>query len=411
MNTLLKKTEEHVVKLFNESNLAGNYYHNNSHTLEVVAAAEEIGRNSGLSESELNTVLIAAWFHDTGYIKTADGHEELSAKFAENFLQKEGVNKSTVNEIVNCILATKVPQNPKNLLEKVICDADLYHLGSEEFFNRNEFLRIELEQGKGENFSETEWLENSIEFLSIHRFFTEYAEKKLGDQKRKNFLKLQKQLRKKLSKKQQAKFKTEKLSVEKEKLKNKKEEISAAGRSIETMFRNVMRTHVEFSSMADSKANIMISVNTILLTAIIAILIRKLDTNQHLIIPTIIITIVSVVTLIFATLVTRPKITSGRFSKEDISNKRANLLFFGNFFNMDFKDFEWGMNQLIHDKEYLYSTMIKDFYYLGQVLGKKYKYLNYCYGIFIYGMIISMIAFTVAFLLFPEVTNLGVIID
>lgn len=78
---------------------------------------------------------------------------------------------------------------------------------------------------------------------------------------------------------------------------------------------------------------------------------------------------------------------------------------------MKLKDFEWGMNQLIRDKEYLYSAMIKDFYYLGQVLGRKYRYLNYCYGIFIYGMIISVIAFTIAFVFFPEARDLGVIIE
>ncbi|MBZ0178258.1 MAG: DUF5706 domain-containing protein, partial [Melioribacteraceae bacterium] len=408
---LLKKTEERVTKLFSESNMADDYYHNISHTHEVISAVKDIGNNAGLTEKELNLVVIASWFHDTGYIKGDDGHEELSAKYAEEFLLEKNVDRSFIDDVKNCILATKVPQQPKNLMEEVICDADLHHLGTDEFFIKNEFLRIEIEQKHKKKFLETEWLENSINFLSQHKFFTDYAEKKFGDQKRKNFLKLQKQLRKKLSKKQETKLKTEKLFVEKEKLKNKKKEINTAGRSIETMFRNVMRTHVEFSSMADSKANIMISVNTILLTAIIAILIRKLDTNTHLVIPTIIITIVSVVTLIFATLVTRPKITSGTFTNEDISQKRANLLFFGNFFNMKLKDFEWGMNQLIRDKEYLYSAMIKDFYYLGQVLGRKYRYLNYCYGIFIYGMIISVIAFTIAFVFFPEARDLGVIIE
>jgi hypothetical protein len=98
----------------------------------------------------------------------------------------------------------------------------------------------------------------------------------------------------------------------KEKIKTDKQVI----RGIETMFRNVMRTHVEFSGMADSKANIMISVNTLLLTAIIAILARKLDTNPHLILPTALITtVVSLVTLIYAVVVTRPKITSGIFTK------------------------------------------------------------------------------------------------
>lgn len=107
--------------------------------------------------------------------------------------------------------------------------------------------------------------------------------------------------------------------------------------------------------MADSKAHIMVSVNTLILGAIITILTRNLYTNPYLIIPTITITLVSLTALIFAVLVTRPNITPGKFTKEDIFNKEANLLFFGNFYNMGLKDFIWGMQQMMKDKDYLYS--------------------------------------------------------
>ncbi len=78
---------------------------------------------------------------------------------------------------------------------------------------------------------------------------------------------------------------------------------------------------------------------------------------------------------------------------------------------MSLKDFTWGMQELISDKDYLYSSMITDFYYLGQVLGKKYKKLRICYTFFMYGVIISVIAYAVAFILFPEGTNFGPIIE
>jgi len=175
------------------------------------------------------------------------------------------------------------------------------------------------------------------------------------------------------------------------------------------MFRNTMRTHVSFSSMADSKANIMISVNTLLLGAIATILARKLDTNPHLIIPTLSLSLVSLTTLIFAILVTRPKITSGTFTKEDIENKRANLLFFGNFYNMNLENFTWGMLEMMNDKDYLYGSMIKDFYFLGQVLGKKYKNLRICYSIFMYGFIISILLFVVFIALNPGGTQIDIL--
>ena len=132
-------------------------------------------------------------------------------------------------------------------------------------------------------------------------------------------------------------------------------------RGIETMFRNVMRTHVSFSSMADGKASIMISVNTLLLGAIFTILASKLDANPYLIIPSVVLTIVSLTTLVFAVLVTRPSISSGVFTRKDIENKDTNLLFFGNFHKMNLDDFTWGMTEMMEDKNYLYGSMIKDF--------------------------------------------------
>ncbi|MGH2574963.1 MAG: Pycsar system effector family protein, partial [Ignavibacteria bacterium] len=167
---------------------------------------------------------------------------------------------------------------------------------------------------------------------------------------------------------------------------------------IETMFRNTIRTHVEFSAMADNKANIMISLNTLLIGFIVITMIRKLDANPHLTYPTFILLTVCLVCMIFAVLVTRPKITSGTFTKDDIYQKKTNLLFFGNFFNMKLPDFQWGMNEMMQDREYLYGSMIKDFYFLGQVLGKKYKYLRICYTIFMFGLIIAVISYVVAFI-------------
>jgi hypothetical protein len=167
------------------------------------------------------------------------------------------------------------------------------------------------------------------------------------------------------------------------------------------MFRNTVRTHVEFSAMADGKANIMISINTLIIGAILTVLLRKLDVNPQLIIPTFMLLTVSLVCIIFAIMVTRPKYSTGTFTKEDIQKKRTNLLFFGNFHSMPLNDFEWGMNEMMNDKEFLYGSMIKDFYYLGQVLGRKYKYLRICYTIFMYGLIASVIAYAIAFTTMP----------
>jgi predicted metal-dependent HD superfamily phosphohydrolase len=349
----------------------------------------------------MEMLLIAAWFHDSGITETYNNHEEKSAQIAREFLAMNKYPDEKINTVSNLIIVTKIPQNPKNLLEEIICDADISHIGRKGFNTRSQLLRAEWETLQNKKITDFEWLKSNIEFVAGNKFRTRYAKQNFEKQRLKNLDKLQKKLRKEVTEMPPA-INEESNFTETDKIRKDK----GGERGVETMFRNVIRTHVEFSGMADNKANIMISVNTLVLTAIIAILARKLDANPHLIIPTALITLVSLTTLVIATIVTRPKITSGTFTKEDIEKKKANLLFFGNFYNMDLKNFEWGMRELINDKDYLYGSMIKDFYYLGQVLGHKYKYLRICYNIFMYGLIISVIAFAVAVFIHPE-TDLG----
>lgn len=403
-NKILSKAEAFALNLLESKSISKHVYHDVSHTKEVVESAEIIGRRSGLSDSDLEIVLLAAWFHDVGYIDKNEGHEEISAKYAQDFLSKEKYDLIKIEKIKRCILATKVPQRPKNILEEVLCDADLSHIGKKNFKSRNNLFREEFEFLFGRPLTEYEWLKKTIDFLIQHKFFTEYAALEYESQKQKTLNKLQKKLKKLI----------EEESDDNDSNGDKKKdsnEIKKAGRGVETMFRNVMRTHVEFSAMADSKANIMISVNTLMLTALFALLGSKLDSNPHLILPTFTLALVSLVTLIFAVIVTRPKISSGVFTRDDINNKKANLLFFGNFYKMGFNDFSWGMKEMITDKEYLYDSMIKDFYYLGQVLGHKYRFLRICYNIFIYGVVISVIIFVMAILFSATPTSINPFTD
>ena len=125
----------------------------------------------------------------------------------------------------------------------------------------------------------------------------------------------------------------------------------------------------------------------------------KIGKFPYLMYPMLILTTTCVIAIIFATLSTRPKITEGRFTKEDIVNKTANLLFFGNFYNMHLDDFTYGFREMMNDKQFLYDSLTKDFYFLGQVLGKKYRYLSFCYLAFLIGIVTSVLSFIFALLL------------
>jgi predicted metal-dependent HD superfamily phosphohydrolase len=407
----VNQVQDHVSNLFRDNSPSENVYHNMGHTREVVDAAREIALAESINDDDLELIIIAAWFHDLGYIKTCEGHEDVSKEYARKFLKTQNYPEDNIQKITSMIEATRMPQNPKNKLEEILCDADLHHLGTASTEQRGDLYRMEMEKRNKQVCTDEEWLKTSIDFFNQHHFFTKYAIEKFGVQKNINLLKLEKRLKKLRKKNKDVMLKEEKLEIDKQKIENKMKFDKGAGRSIETMFRNTMRTHMGLSGMADTKANIMISVNTLLLTILVTVMIRKLDTNPHLIIPTAMLTLTSLTTLVYAILVTRPIVTAGTFTEQDIKNKKANLLFFGNFYNMPLKDFTWGMKEMINDQEYLYDGMIKDFYYLGQVLGTKYKKLRICYTFFMYGVIISVLAYTIAFILFPEGTNLGPIIE
>ena len=165
------------------------------------------------------------------------------------------------------------------------------------------------------------------------------------------------------------------------------------------MFRTTLNNHTQLSAIADSKANILLSVNAIIISIALTAIIPKLDSarNAHLIIPTFILLIFSVVTIVCTILSTKPKVTSGTFTDEDVKKKSVNLLFFGNFYKMPLETYTKAMNDLMIDRDYLYDTLIKDLYYLGLVLDRKYKILRIAYTVFMIGIIVSVSAFIIAF--------------
>ena len=145
-----KRAEQYVTKLFHEYENEKLVYHNIDHTKYVVEKASEIAGHYQLGEREMLTIYLAAWFHDTGYLKgPANGHEEKSVEIFRDFLKKYQVEDGVEEEIVSCIMATKAPRNPQNLCEEIVCDADTYNFGTKEFnlSNKKVFNEIQLLKG------------------------------------------------------------------------------------------------------------------------------------------------------------------------------------------------------------------------------------------------------------------------
>ncbi|MET1056672.1 MAG: Pycsar system effector family protein [Pedobacter sp.] len=435
---VLDQVRAHVANLFHAKKDDKLIYHNLLHTEQVVKSVVKIANHYQLSDHDFFVVNTAAWFHDIGYLTSFEHHEARGAESARQFLLERGAEPELTELVVNCILATKMPQHPVGLLEQIICDADLFHLGGDNFKERNKLMRKEAEAFYGKDIDKNDWRLKTISLFEAHHYHTEYCQDLLGAKKQLNLQELKDKAVKeagKDDKKELKEYAREEKQQEKEDKRQEKDEIKQEkkepqqydndstdimkkdkdkdkdkdndkeikkkksdrpDKGIETMFRITSGNNQRLSDMADNKAHIMISTNSIILSVILSILLRKLEDNPHLIIPTLILLIICVVTMVFSILATRPSVPEGTFTTEDIRQKKVNLLFFGNFYRMDLPEYVAGMEQMMEDREFLYGTLIKDVYSQGVVLGRKYRLLRIAYNVFMFGIIGSVLAFVIA---------------
>jgi len=394
-NQQLENVKQYVLTYFGKHHDKDLVYHDLQHTKTVAANATLIANHYQLNERDFFVVVAAAWLHDIGYFIDKKNHEEAGAVAAGDLLKQFNVDETLIDQVKGCIIATKLPQRPTGLLQEIVCDADLFHLGTEEFGDRNKLLRKEIGLIKHIDLDKKQWRQKNIEMLQSHKYFTDYTRLLLNKQYQKNLDKL-------LAKQgetahepiapimQADLVKTEPMANEKKPKSDRPE------RGIETMFRITSGNNQRLSDMADNKAHILITVNSIIMSAIISLVLRKLEENSFLTIPTFILLTISLLSMTFSILATRPSIPKGVFTPDDIAQKKVNLLFFGNFYKMHLEEYTDGMLKVMADKDFLYGTLIRDVYSQGVVLGRKYRLLRTAYNVFMFGLIISVLAFIIA---------------
>lgn len=393
-NNLYKKIENYVTGLFQSLHDETLAFHNLKHTQNVVDRTKEIAGHYHVNEKEMLILYTAAWFHDTGYLFTEPArHEAMSAEVMRKFMLDHTNDTELINEIEKCIMATKSPRNPADLLQQIVCDADTYNLGTKEFKATNKLVLKENKLKIG-NIDKAEFIKNTIKMLEQHQYYTTYCKDLLSVTKELNMKKLKKKL-------QEADVeKIEKNDMENPAMQSladiEKDKSGLMSKGIQTMLRLTSENHLKLSDMADHKANILITVNSIIISVILSVLLRKLTDAPYLTIPSIIFLLVAVATIVTSILATRPKISGGTFSHQDILDKKVNLLFFGNFHRASYDQYNSAMRSMMRDTDYLYGSLIKDIYYLGTVLGRKYKLIRLAYNIFMIGIIVSVFAFAIA---------------
>ncbi len=398
---LAEKVKNHVLLLFKTHDASKFLYHSRLHTEQVVKVAAEIAGYYHLNEKDFFIVTTAAWFHDTGYFEQVSGHEVVGAKKAELFLKDQQIEDATIQAVKGCILATQLPQKPVNLLEEIICDADLYDLGTDDFIKRSKLLRQETALLNHKVIGKRKWFKKTLRLLEDHHYFTDYCRQNLNRNKQEHI----KDLKNKLGERQEVPAYVYANSTEHtESAIENTDEVKKKHRpnkSMETMFRISSSNNQRLSYMADTKAHIMITVNSIIISVLLSVFAKKLEDDTYLtvpatlLIPITLLLLVNLVTIVFSMLATRPHLPQGRFTQNDIDDKKINLLFFGNYYRMDFDAYYSGIMKVMDDPEFLYLSLTRDVYQQGIVLSKKYRMLKIAYAVFMYGLVGAVVVFLI----------------
>ncbi|WP_299782336.1 Pycsar system effector family protein [uncultured Formosa sp.] len=380
--TLIQQAEIFVSNLFERQLSPKNYYHNIEHTRNVLNTVTKLAEKESCTKHDTLLLQLAAWFHDTGYVNVDNGHEAESVGIVRQFMKDAGLPETDFSTVKQLILVTKIGEEPKTSLQKIIKDADCAHVASDDFLEISERLRLEIKYKNEQEISELEWLKKNKEFISNHKFYTPFAQVKLQPKKEMNAYELQKKINK----------------IEKKKA--NKSNSKKSGRGIETMYRVTLRNHMTLSGIADSKANILLSVNAIILSVALSNLVPKLDnaSNAFLVYPTLVLLLFSVSAIVLSVISTRPNVSSlNVVTREMIKTNKTNILFFGNFYKMTLEDFEWGIDYLKENEDVLYNSLTKDLYYLGLVLERKYRLLRLTYTVFMVGIVLSALSFILSY--------------
>jgi hypothetical protein len=377
--------QQYVLNLFNQKNDPRLVFHTYSQTLEITKAVNSLAQANGATEGEWETAALAGCFINAGYLfdylKPAAKAVELTEKFftAHLFTQE----KKTL--ILNTLQGALSGQPPKTAEGQLLSDAvNSVYFGAH-FFENGPLLRLERELILNQHPNKEEWGQYQLQQLLNVRFFTSHAKTTFEPVVANHLLALKERLEKRKKKELPGEFSGKKF--------RNLERKTPSG--TQTFFRTNYRTHINLSAIADNKANIMISVNAILISVMISVISYRnmTETNPAVMMPVVIFLVTGLSSLIFAVLAARPKVTSIVNDSTPLEEAKKNIVFFGNFVNLKMDKYEELMDEVFKDSELLYGNLTRDLYHLGKVLDKKYRYLSISYNIFMVGFVATVIVF------------------
>lgn len=388
VSNIVAEAGEQVLFLFDKYPNNRLLFHNYAFTQNVLRHTRELCRETGAPADLTEIAQLSAYFLHVGYLFEYEHFLRASLDQVQRFLALRDYPETGQRSVLRCMQIVGQRNIPVALEEKILADA-VSIAWMEDFETRHQLLWLERELIQGQSFEKLERAQLQLQYLLDIRFYTHFAKTKyepaLGQ-----CIQHQKAAIEKIERK-----KSQQPAIETGVLYQNLDDSPI--RAVQTFFRANYRNHINLSSIADNKANIMISVNSILISVLISIISYRnaADNNPPIILPVIIFLVTGLTSLIFAVLSARPKVTSLNENVTSKEERRKNMVFFGNFVTMDLEEYEESMDALFRDSELLYGNLTRDLYFLGKVLDKKYRYLKVSYNIFMIGFVATVVTFLI----------------
>jgi hypothetical protein len=362
-------------------------FHDYRFVCETATLAKEIAKGEDLSKDEYEPGIVAIILSDLGTTNAKDPSID-NAYLINDFFETNNVPEKERESILYFVEFLKINKTPLNVVEKVVRDGKDIHLGLPDALERLSLLQTEVEKLTGKTHLELEWLEKCKQYFITHSFDTRYANREYGAARSKNYIELEKRI---------DKLRTESI---KEKRNNEK---ALGGSSLssenEDLFKIAFRNYINLIAIADSKAGLLIQVNSILASVVVALVIKKLEETPMLALPTAALLIGSAITIFYSILASKPL-----ERKADIDlGPRKEEFFFGSFDRLDptFKAVPWGkysgdmLDFFGGDKRVVFDELIKESFEVRKVLSKKFGYLSIAYKVFFSGLVLAIIGFII----------------
>jgi HD superfamily phosphodiesterase len=381
---IVRLAAQHVFQIFRNAGPDNPLvFHNFGRARALVDASREIAKGAKLDDGDLPVLLLAAWFHDTGYAVGPKGNRKRSAEIARTFLVEQRQPQELVDAVAAAIQASDSP-SPDKPVQEVLYDALLLPIAGKDYLSLAEQFRLERDRRNGEVHSDVEWSRICIAFFDNHQFRTRYAQLEYNARRAENLVRLHKLLRKQIG--QAADHDAEDAKVTK-----------GVGKTVENLFDSITRNQVRLFQIADHRTSTMIHVNAIMTTVVVAVLLRRVEEHRELLIPTLLLLTVNLVTILLSILSMR----TGRRELRRILGADApvhdqNVLMFTNDTPWSLEEYRGRMNRLATDWPALQQTLVEDMYFIRKLLLDRAKALRITYDVFIAGLAISVLAFAVA---------------